>query len=152
MKKLITILTALVGLSFFVMAFVPSTFIHELFLNSIITVESKGNPKAITKDGSAGILQIKPIMVKEVNRICRINKIDKKFTLKDRFDVDKSIEMFWIYQNFYNKNSSYEKMARDWNGGPNGHKKEKTKKYWKKVNKVFAALKTQSNIQPEMEM
>lgn len=152
MKKIGIIFLALLGVSVFVMAFTPSAILHDLFLNSIITIESKGNAKAITKDGSAGILQIKPIMVKEVNRICRINKIDKKFTLSDRFDVDKSIEMFWIYQNFYNKNASYEKMARDWNGGPSGHKKSKTKKYWNKVNKVFASLKTKANINHEMEL
>jgi len=140
MKKLTILFILFTLTSIIVVAFNPSSSIHKLFVSSIITVESKGNAKAITKDGSAGILQIKPVMVKEVNRICKIKNIDKRFTLKDRFDVEKSIEMFWVYQDFYNKNASYEKMARDWNGGPNGHKKNKTKKYWKKVNKVFVAL------------
>lgn len=152
MKK-ITALFLLFGItSIILMAFNPSSSISDMFLTSIITIESKGNPKAKTKDGSAGILQIKPVMVKEVNRICKIKNIDKKFTMNDRFDVDKSIEMFWIYQNFYNKNASYEKMARDWNGGPSGHKKSKTKKYWNKVNKVFVALKTTEKKSTNMEL
>jgi hypothetical protein len=141
MRKLGFGILVLFTASALLVAFDIGKSLHELFVTSIITVESMGNPKAITKDGSAGILQIKPVMVKEVNRICKIKKIDKHFKLKDRFDVDKSIQMFWIYQNFYNKDSSYEKMARDWNGGPNGHKKKATKKYWNKVNKVFIALK-----------
>lgn len=152
MKKVIILLSSLMLIAMFAMGFNPVSSISELFLKSVITIESKGNSKAITKDGSAGILQIKPVMVKEVNRICKIKKVDKKFTLQDRFDVEKSIEMFWIYQNFYNKNASFEKMARDWNGGPNGHKKAKTKKYWRKVNSVFVALKTKANLTRETEL
>lgn len=152
MKRATSVFFILIALSLIVMAFNPALNIRELFLTSIITIESKGNPTAVTRDGSAGILQIKPVMVKEVNRICKLKKIDKKFTLKDRFDVNKSIEMFWIYQNFYNKNASYEKMARDWNGGPTGHKKSKTKKYWNKVNKVFVALKSSGDEKKDKEL
>ena len=152
MKKSILITLTLVTASILLFSFDIGKSIKDAFLTSIITVESKGNTKAITKDGSAGILQIKPIMVKEVNRICKIKKIDKQFTLKDRFDTDKSVEMFWIYQNFYNENASYEKMARDWNGGPNGHKKKATKKYWKKVKTVFLALRESTIKRQETEL
>lgn len=115
----------------------------EVLISSIMWVESTNNPNARSKDGSVGIVQIKPVMVSEVNRICRIKGIDKSFTLSDRLNVKKSKEMFWIYQDFYNPEVKWdnltkedlEVMARKWNGGPNGHKKTATKKYWRKVAK-----------------
>lgn len=115
----------------------------DVLYSSIVWVESKGNANAKSKDGSVGIIQIKPVMVREVNRICKIQGLDKKFTLADRKNPKKSAEMFWIYQEFYNpginrdslSKEDMEIMARKWNGGPEGHKKKATKKYWRKVSK-----------------
>ena len=115
----------------------------DVLYSSIVWVESKGDANAKSRDGSVGIVQIKPVMVKEVNRICKIQGLDKKFTLADRKNPEKSAEMFWIYQEFYNpelnkdslSKEDMELMARKWNGGPNGHKKKATRKYWKKVSK-----------------
>ena len=117
--------------------------IKEMFYASISWVESSNNPNAVSRDGSLGIVQIRPVMVEEVNRICKIKGINKKFTLADRRDVVKSKEMFWIYQEFYNpeiqwdalSDNDLEILARKWNGGPKGHIKNATKKYWNKVNK-----------------
>ena len=55
--------------------------------------------------------------------------------MKDRFSREKSIEMFMIWHNHYHTNSDFEKIARCWNGGPRGMKKDKTIQYWIKVNK-----------------
>lgn len=115
----------------------------DVLYSSIVWVESKGDANAKSRDGSVGIIQIKPVMVKEVNRICKIKGIDKKFTLADRKNPNKSEEMFWIYQEFYNPDinrdslskEDMEIMARKWNGGPEGHRKKATRKYWKKVSK-----------------
>jgi hypothetical protein len=115
----------------------------DVLYSSIVWVESKGNTNAKSRDGSVGIIQIKPVMVKEVNRICKIKGIDKRFTLADRKDPSKSSEMFWIYQEFYNPDinrdslskKDMEIMARKWNGGPEGHRKKATNKYWRKVSK-----------------
>lgn len=117
--------------------------IRELFYSSISWVESTNNPNAVSKDGSVGIVQIRPVMVEEVNRICKMKGINKRFTLADRRNVQKSKEMFWIYQEFYNpelrwdaiSDNDLEILARKWNGGPKGHVKSATKKYWNKVNK-----------------
>lgn len=126
--------------------------VKEILYSSIVWVESKGNATARSKDGSLGIVQILPVMVKEVNRICKMKGINKSFTLQDRLNPDKSEEMFWIFQNFYNPNINWETItmsdmeiiARKWNGGPNGHKKRATKHYWKKVSKfVYQDLKEQ---------
>ena len=126
------------------------TTMKGVLYSSIVWVESKGNATARSKDGSLGIVQILPIMVKEVNRICKMKGINKSFTLYDRLNPEKSEQMFWIYQNFYNPKlnwetitmSEMETLARKWNGGPNGHKKRATKHYWNKVSKlVYKDLK-----------
>jgi hypothetical protein len=143
--KRVTI-TLLVITSFVVIAMSPLTkgmIMKDVLYSSIVWVESKGNANAKSKDGSVGIIQIKPVMVKEVNRICKIKGIDKRFTLADRKNPSKSAEMFWIYQEFYNPDinrdslskKDMEIMARKWNGGPEGHRKKATTKYWRKVSK-----------------
>lgn len=143
-RKLIT--TAVITLALFAVAMTPaneSVLVKDLFYKSIVWVESKGSTTAKTRDGSLGIVQIRPVMVKEVNRICREQGREERYTLNDRLDPKKSYEMFWIYQDFYHPEINWENitlaemevMAKRWNGGPNGHKKKSTKKYWRKVSK-----------------
>jgi len=98
------------------------------FVNAVIYVESKGNDSAYcAKEKAIGCLQIRPIMIAEINRI------QKKVTYKhsDAWNRAKSIEIF----NTIAKNESYEKIARKWNGGYYGDKKTSTLKYWAKVKK-----------------
>jgi len=83
---------------------------------------------------SIGCMQIRPIMVREVNRILKKSGSKKRFKLKDRKDRDKSIQMFNIWADAYHRDSSFEKMARNWNGGPKGYKKPRTEEYWAKVS------------------
>lgn len=106
-------------------------------IDALIHVESRGNAHAIGDGGKAvGCLQIHPIMVREVNKIIRKQKLGvKKYKLKDRFDCEKSIEMFEIWRDYHHENSTLEKVARNWNGGPRGHQKTSTLKYWDKVKK-----------------
>lgn len=117
----------------------------ELLIDALIYVESKGNDSAIgdTHLGSqyaVGVLQIRPIMVKEVNRILKLKGETHRFKLKDRYDREKSIQMFLIWKEFHHKDSDFEAIARSWNGGPNGPKKSKTYNYWKKVENQLASL------------
>lgn len=117
----------------------------EPLVKAIIYVESKGNDSAIGdrhlgSNYAVGVLQIRPIMVREVNRILKIKKSDKKYQLKDRYDRDKSIEIFLIWKEFHHKDSDYEAIARSWNGGTNGVKNPKTYSYWKKVEQQLASL------------
>ena len=105
-------------------------------------VESEGNDSAYSKKEEAvGCLQIRPIMVREVNRILEIQKSDLEYTLEDRWSREKSIEMFHIVNGYHNKNSTYEEIARAWNGGPNWFKKGLTKRYWKRVQKQLKKQK-----------
>ena len=115
-------------------------------LNAIIQVESGGKRNAVGDGGKAlGVLQIWPIMVKDVNRIQAINKRSKRYTLKDRLSPARSVEMFYIWREHYHKKSSDEKIARCWNGGPTGHRKQSTLKYWQKVRKAMKWKNTPIN-------
>ena len=101
-------------------------------LDAIEWIESEGNLFAVGDGGKAvGAFQIHPIMVRDVNRILGHDK----YSQKDRWSKAKSREICTIYLNHYCKNKSYEYMARSWNGGPTGWKKDSTEKYWLKVQK-----------------
>ena len=109
-------------------------------LNALIFIESRGNDSAIgdrhlVGNEAVGVLQIRPIMVREVNRILKIQGKTERFDLKDRFDRQQSIRMFMVWKNYHHKNSEPEVIARNWNGGPKGYKESRTEKYWLKVQK-----------------
>jgi hypothetical protein len=103
---------------------------------AVCAVESGGNALAVGDRGAdgvyraAGIAQIWAITVKDVNRIA-----GTKFTLSDRFDVEKSKAIFHLYVNHYGKGKSDEVKAKIWNGGPTGNKKRATIAYWHKIQK-----------------
>jgi len=98
-------------------------------LDAIEFVESRGQSDAVGDKGNAvGAYQIWKIYVDDVNRILG----QDKYSYDDRWDKGKSREMVRVYLRHYGK-GSLESMARIHNGGPNGWKKESTKKYWLKV-------------------
>ena len=103
-------------------------------IGAIMSIESGFDRFAHNKKENAlGVLQIRPIMVKEVNSILGWDK----YHLNDRIDINKSIEMFVVFQKHRNPSGYLEKGVRCWNGGCNGHKKDSTIKYYKKVMKVL---------------
>jgi len=105
-------------------------------IDALMWVESRCDTSAYCKrEDAVGVLQIRPIMVKEVNRILRLKGSSYIYTLEDRWSKGKSIEMFNVVANYYHETSSYEKIARCWNGGPKGLQKKQTEKYWRKVQK-----------------
>jgi hypothetical protein len=122
----------------------------DLLLEAMIIVESNGNDSCIGDRNlgrpSVGCLQIRPIMVREVNRILRKQKIKKKYTLNDRYSRNKSIEMFYIWRDYHHSEDSDEVIARCWNGGPKGWKKKSTRYYWIKVVKEKYWLKVKQEI------
>ena len=110
----------------------------KTLVDALILVESSGNSRAYNKkERACGCLQIRPIMLREVNRILRKQKSNQKFTLEDRWNCGLSKEMFYIWVNHSHQNSSDEKIARCWNGGPRGWKKKSTQHYWAKVKKLW---------------
>ena len=111
----------------------------KTLVDALILVESSGNPNAFNKkENACGCLQIRPIMLREVNRILRKQNNDKRFTKEDRWSCGLSQEMFYIWRNYHHKDSSDEVIARNWNGGPRGYKKQSTEHYWNKVQKAWA--------------
>ena len=106
-------------------------------MNAIIQVESRGNAKAHNANGDCiGILQITPILVKQCNIWLKNQKSSKRYTLKDRYDVGKSKEMFIMIQEHYNPSHNVDKAISLWNGGPN-YSLKKTNGYYKKVMKYY---------------
>jgi len=138
MKKFFTLITvALVSLNSYAQDQVPI----EFLVDAMIHVESRGDSTAIGDGGRAvGVLQIHPIMVREVNRILEKNGSDVRYTYDDRYSVKKSKEMFYVWKEYYHPNSSYEKIARCWNGGTNGHMFYCTHRYWRKVQDRLETL------------
>tara|TARA_Y100000114_G_C11581402_1_gene241231 strand:+ start:30 stop:521 length:492 start_codon:yes stop_codon:yes gene_type:complete len=114
----------------------------DFLVNSMIYVESKWDSTAIGDGGRAvGVLQIHKIMVREVNRITHMRGGDSTiYYYDDRYSVKKSIEMFHIWRNYYHPNSSYETIARCWNGGPRGNNCIQTKRYWYKVREELNGI------------
>ena len=106
----------------------------EQLITAIMEVESRGKSDAYNKSsGATGCMQIMPIMVDEVNRICKLCNIQKTYTLDDRWSCEKSKQMFKIWHNFHHRRSSAEKVARHWWGGPKWGEHEISIAYWEKV-------------------
>jgi soluble lytic murein transglycosylase-like protein len=91
--------------------------IEDTLIEAIIQVESGGDTLAYNlKEDAVGCLQIRPIMVREVNRLLGKDS----FTLSDRWSKVKSIQMFNVILRSHLKGATDEEIARTWNGGYNG--------------------------------
>lgn len=112
-----------------------SDFNWEPVMEAIIQVESSGNPNA-RSGSSCGAMQITPILVQECNQILKRKKSKKRFTLRDRFSVAKSKEMFLLIQSYFNPGNNIEKAIRSWNGGMN-YSVKRTQRYFDKVMKAM---------------
>ena len=101
--------------------------------------ESEGDTKAVSGN-SCGAMQITPILVKECNEILKKRKSKKRFTLRDRFSLEKSKEMFILIQSHFNPLNDIEMAIRSWNGGVRYNVK-RTQRYFEKVMKCLNAQK-----------
>ena len=84
-------------------------------LHSFIKVESNFNDTVINSLGYGGCLQIGQEMVDEVNRICKKEGNPSRYVLKDRLNRGKSIEMWYIVQNYWNPLYDLKRAAKIWN-------------------------------------
>ena len=127
---------------------IESTFLEknqklkDKLVEALIQVESRGKEDCVGDKHliipSVGVLQIRPIMVREVNRILKLLGKNQRYKNKDRYSRIKSIEMFNIWKDYHHKNDSDEVIARCWNGGPKGWKRKATLHYWSKVKKELS--------------
>ncbi len=108
---------------------------QERLLDALIMVESNGNDKAVGDNGKAlGCLQI-----------WHIYWIDARMegSHKDCFNRAYAKRCVARYMRRYARRAwevdfNPEKIARIHNGGPKGHLKKATLRYWKKVQKELA--------------
>lgn len=108
-------------------------------VEAIAMVESEGRPNLVSKNGLyVGYLQISQILVRECNRIAGY----EKYTYKDRYDKQKSIEMFIDYQEHYNSEGNMEKAIRLWNSGDLNcmNRKLRTEAYYKRVMRKYTEM------------
>lgn len=112
---------------------------EEDILNAIITIESESNDSAYNSvEDAVGCLQIRRVMVDDVNRILEKKDSPLRFTYEDRWNREKSIEIFNIFCTYYGFKTA-EDMARAWNGGPRGIDKPSTLDYWYKVEDALSS-------------
>ena len=104
-------------------------------MDAIIEVESGGDANAVS-GSSVGAMQITPILVKDCNNILQRKNSKKRYTLADRYSVEKSKEMFLLIQSHYNPANDIEKAIRLWNGGVNYSVKATTRYYRKVMSKM----------------
>ena len=109
-------------------------YVNDLeLINAIISIESSGRDNAYNESEDAvGCLQIRQCMVDDINRILKRQDSQLYYTYDDRWDRNKSIEMFNIFVDYYNLHTP-EEIARCWNGGPRGINNPYTLGYWNKV-------------------
>ena len=117
--------------------------------DAIKEVESRGDCKSIGDNGKAvGAYQIHEIYVKDANRIS-----GKSYTLEDRYDEKKSLEIVKIVTTYYGiyykkktgKEVTPEIIARIHNGGALGWNKSSTISYWNKVKSKLNEINTNTN-------
>ena len=105
-------------------------------MEAIIVVESNG--RADAKNGNQiGAMQITPILVRDCNRILQERQQKHRYTLQDRYNVEKSKEMFCLIQSYYNPSNNVEKAIRSWNGGQN-YSVKTTQRYYETVKKAMS--------------
>lgn len=117
---------------------------HPLLLSALIAIESGGNDLARGRHGELGALQIKSIMVRDVNRFARTHYAHHQVTNRAV-----SIDIATRYFAHYGENLSDESLARIWQGGPKGHRKSSTRAYAKRVMRTLRSMEDANRISTE---
>lgn len=107
-------------------------------IEAIAQVESERNPNAVSKNGRyVGYLQISEILVRECNNIAGY----KKYTLADRKNRQKSIDMFIDFMERHNPSGNMERAIRLWNSGDRNcmTRKSRTEGYYRRVMSKYSA-------------
>lgn len=114
---------------------VDTLYIHgkinpEKLVQAFAIVESSNREKIRNKSsGASGIIQIMPIMIDEANRLSGYDK----YCLDDRFDKEKSFEIFHLVMRHKNPEYDLAKACHLWN--PNG-----STEYTKKIEETYKEL------------
>jgi hypothetical protein len=103
-------------------------------LAALMIVETGGDPAAwCAKERAAGILQIRPCVIADVNE-----RYGTRYAHADAFDPDKAAAICWLYLvRWCGTDASPEVYARTWNGGPRGRSKASTLTYWHRFERAI---------------
>jgi hypothetical protein len=110
---------------------------HPLLLSALIQIESHGNDHARGRHGELGALQIKPIMVRDANRLMGTHYAHTQVT-------NRAVATFiaHAYLSHYGRNLSDESLARIWQGGPKALKRSSSRAYGRRVMRKLSSLET----------
>lgn len=111
----------------------------EKLLDAIRKVESQNGKYLEGKNGEMGPYQMKKIVIDDVNNI--LGKSVYKY--EDAYNEEKAREICRLYMEYWSRKAgcfNIETMARIWNGGPKGYKKESTLKYWNNIRSILYEL------------
>jgi hypothetical protein len=109
-----------------------------ILLPVIVQVESGGDWDAVGAAGERGGLQITAVCVEDVNRI-----YGTAFGHTDAHDPKKAELIFNLYLRHYaapsrlGREATLQDLARIWNGGPQGHRRNATVRYWRRVERLL---------------
>tara|TARA_R110002020_G_scaffold69785_2_gene181587 strand:+ start:1104 stop:1472 length:369 start_codon:yes stop_codon:yes gene_type:complete len=116
----------------------------KTFVLALIMQESGGNDRAIGDSGvSHGPLQIQKACLIDANQWRKAKGLSQFKFPNDCYDRQKAEHILIAYLHRYaneerlGRQPELEDYARIWNGGPNGHKKQATVKYWGKLKKAL---------------
>ena len=108
-------------------------------LMAVSTVESGNNDRAYNStEHAAGRYQIRPIYLKDVNRICRLRGLPC-FSAEDRYNPAMSRQIVLIYWRHYAKTWTIDELCTLHNAGPTANM-DCTRKYRHKVKIVYKSL------------
>ena len=113
---------------------------HRAFLDALAQVESGGKDDAVGDGGKAiGRMQIWEIY--HADAVQHVRAIGGQYSDCKGKAYAERIVMAYLhrYGKQALKDKDYEKLARIHNGGPRGHTKSATVKYWRKVEKALAS-------------
>ena len=101
-------------------------------LAALIAVESGGDDLARGRHGELGALQVRPCVVRDVNRIAGTH-----YRWTEMTNRWAAVGVFRIYTGHYcaklGRPVTDQDRARTWHGGPTGWKRRQTLAYWKRV-------------------
>ena len=84
----------------------------QVFVMALVEVECERNPNAKSNKNAIGPFQITEVYVAEVNRLYNTN-----FIFEDAWDLNKSIKMFELMNDYYNPNRDIDKAIQIHNPG-----------------------------------
>ncbi len=123
-----------------------ATVISALLLQALISVESRGNDRALGdyvggRPTSFGCLQISDKVLADVSYFT-----GHRMTREDAFNRPMAVKICLVYLSHYatevrlGHTPTDQDLARIWNGGPNGWCDPKTLLYWVKVQRTLNKL------------